>query len=131
MSFLREHGIEDCEPVKRGRMSALRYDLYAVSEGDSVSGEETGQDLHLGVKVESEGSMTSDKELVRKIYTLMKEADSKLEEAETLMRERKRDIEIEDCTRLKGHAGWSRFRTQLKGYVEQYGLRYLEMEDSE
>lgn len=112
-------------------MSALRYDGYAVPEGDSVSGEETGQDLHLGVKVEPEGSMTSDKELVRKIYTLMKEADSKLEEAETLMRERKRDFEIEDCIRLKGHAGWSRFRTQLKGYVEQYGLCYLEMEDSE
>lgn len=112
-------------------MSALRYDLYAVSEGDCVSGEETGQDIHLGVKVEPEGSMTSDRELVRKIYILMKEADSKLEEAETLMRERKRDIEIEDCTRLKGHAGWSRFRTQLKGYVEQYGLCYLEMEDSE
>lgn len=112
-------------------MSALRYDVYAVPEGDSISGEETGQDLYLGVKVESEGSMTSDKELVRKIYVLMKEADSKLEEAETLMRERKRDIEIEGCGRLKGHAGWSRFRTQLKGYVEQYGLCYLRMEDSE
>lgn len=112
-------------------MSALRYDDYAVLKDDSVSGKETGQDIHLGVKVEPEGSMTSDRELVRKIYTLMKEADSKLEEAETLMRERKRDIEIEDCTRLKGHAGWSRFRTQLKGYVEQYGLCYLEMEDSE
>ena len=75
--------------------------------------------------------MTSDKELVRRIYVLLKEADSKLEEAESLMSERKRDFEIEDCKRLKGHAGWSRFRVQMKGYVERYGLHYLEMEDSE